>query len=412
MTKLVIPALVSKPARCRLVGLLISAVTLLATGTLSAQEGRRSLVPVSGLMVPDSIPLTYVEQLITRADGSVFLIDRRTDGVLAFDADGEYQRRIGRQGEGPGELLSPWRLGLLGQDTLWVVDAGRPRVNFYDASTGAGLADLGPARWEDAAAGGEPLRPFAVLADHSVAAFRWAERDVRAELLAFHMMGPPPYTKNGPLAVLDVRDRSLAIPVPAGGGGLKLRNPYSYSDMLAIDGLGTHFVLVRRPEPTGSYASFIVELHDVRQVATDTLRVPYTARPVESEDIRVWAEELGPVERMVELGVFPSRVAGVAAVLNALDEPQYYPPVRNRGRGILEDGVLIDAGAAVWLQIPNNAGRTNDWLVVSNNGHVSYVVVPDGARLLAVRGDRVWAEMRDGFGVPSVRVLEVPPSGK
>ena len=24
----------------------------------------------------------------------------------------------------------------------------------------------------------------------------------------------------------------------------------------------------------------------------------------------------------------------------------------------------------------------------------------------------VWAEMRDGFGVPSVRVLKVPPSGK
>ena len=49
------------------------------------------------------------------ADGSMFMLDARTEGVLAFGPDGALRRRIGRGGEGPGELLSPWRLGMLGR---------------------------------------------------------------------------------------------------------------------------------------------------------------------------------------------------------------------------------------------------------------------------------------------------------
>lgn len=150
-------------ARRRCLG--VASILLMGTavaigGPLSAQARRDTLIHVSTLVLPDSVPLTRIEQLVARADGSLYVLDVRSDGVLAFGPDGACRRRIGRQGEGPGELLAPWRMGLLGPDTLWVVDARRPRINLYDANTGASLDEIGSARWRtDAVAAPPPSTP-------------------------------------------------------------------------------------------------------------------------------------------------------------------------------------------------------------------------------------------------------------
>ena len=394
---------------------LVVAAVLAAAAGLTAQERRDTLVAVSRLTVPDSVPLTYIEQLISAPDGSMYMLDARTEGVLAFGPDGALRRRIGRRGEGPGELLSPWRLGLLGRDTLWVADTRR-RVNLYDASTGESLADFGPPTWDAATAGGEIVRPFAALADHSIMAFRWAERDVLAEVLAFRVERGAA-SEGAPLALLDLRDRSVAAQVPTGDGSLRLRNPYSHSDMIAVGPRGRRVAVIRRPRPEGSPAFFVAERHDVLRGIVDTVRISYEPRPLDAGEVRAWAEELGPVERMVELGVFPSRAAGVGAVLEALDAPGHHPPVENRGRGIVDEGVLMDPEGGMWFQRYDASGRSNEWIVVSGAGgaggagEVSRVAAPEGARLLAVSGDRVWAEVRDAFGVPAVQMLRIQRAG-
>ncbi len=387
-------------------------LTLAALEEAKAQDRRDTLVHMSNLAVPDSIPLTYVEHLIPGADGSIFLLDVQIDGILAFDADGTFRRQIGRWGEGPGEFLSPWRLGLLGQDTLWVVDAGRPRINLYDSTTGTFLADIGPATWGAATAEGNRLQPFAVLADRRVVALRWAREGAVLEVLAYDAIGHQADVEATTVTVLNLAGRSLSVAVPAGGGGLQLRNPFSHSDMFSLDPSGRTVAVVRRPKPSRSRASFVVERHSVLQRSTDSISIPYVPRPLETPEIRKWAADLGAVERMVGLGVFPSRAAGISAVLDALDEPDYYPPVRNRGRGIGEGGVLIDSGVAMWFDVSDTSGRTNDWLVVAGERDVSYVSLPDDARLLAVRGDLVWAESRDAFGLPTIRMFRVQRSGE
>ena len=396
-----------------MVKVVLAAVAVLAAAEgLTAQERRDTLVAVSRLAVPDSVPLTHIEQLIHAPDGSTFMLDARADGVLAFGPDGAFRQRIGRRGEGPGELLSPWRLGLLGRDTLWVADARR-RVNLYDASTGESLADFGPATWDAATAGGEIVRPFAVLADHGIMAFRWAERDVLAEVLAFHVeRGAAP--EGAPLALLDLRDRSVAAPVPTGDGSLRLRNPFSHSDMIVVGPGGQCVVVIRRPMPERSPAFFVAERHDILRGVVDTVQVSYEPRPLDADEIRTWAEDLEAVERVVELGAFPSRSAAVGAVLEALDAPGHHPPVENRGRGIVDEGVIVDPESGMWFQVHELSGRSNEWIVVSGDGgagEVSRVAAPDGARLLAVSGDRVWAEIRDAFDVPAVQVLRVQRVG-
>ena len=392
--------------------LMIVLLTAAAVTEVGAQAGRDTLVHVSSLAVPDSVPLTYIEHLVLRADGSVFLIDARTDGILMFAADGTFRRRIGARGEGPGELLSPWRLGLLGQDTLWVVDAGRPRVNLYDAATGVSLTDIGSATWGAAAAEGNQLQPFAVLADRRVAALRWTHEETVLEVLAYDAIGHQASLEATTVAVLDVAGRSLSVAVPAGGGGLQLRNPFSHNDMFSIDPSGRTFAVVRRPTPSRSGAFFVLERHSVLEGSMDSTNIPYAPRPLETNEIREWAADLGAVKRMVELGVFPSREAGIRAVLDALDQPDYYPPVRNRGRGIVEHGVLIDSGGAMWFDVSDTSGRNNDWLVISDKNDVSRLSLPDDARLLAVRGNLVWVELRDNFGVPAVRMFRVQGSGR
>lgn len=388
---------------------------LLATGGLAAQEDRDTLVVVSRWAASADAPLTRIEQLIPGDDGSVFLLDALAEGVLAFGPDGAFRAQIGRRGEGPGELGSPWRLGLLGGDTLWVVDARQPRVNLYHAESGASLRDFGPATWLDATGDGARPNPFAVLAAHGVVMVSWSAQDTLARLSTLRL---PDRDAEAPAAggfreVLDVRERLVVAPVPAGGGGLQLRNPFSHSDMIAIGPWGRRVAVIRRPRPEGSSAFFTVERHNVLGGTADTVRVPYTPHPIPAGEIRAWAENLEPVRRMVEFGAFPSRTAGVEAVLGALDAPGHYPPVENRGRGIVDEGVLLDPGGAIWLQAYDPSGRANEWIVVSGEGGdalVSRVAAPDGVRLLAVRGDRVWAEARDAFGVPTVQVLRVQPS--
>lgn len=397
-----------------MIKVVLPAVAVLAAAAgLPAQERRDTLVEVSRLAVPDSVPLTHIEQLVPVADGSIYMLDARTEGVLAFGPDGAFRQRIGRRGEGPGELLSPWRLGMLGRDTLWVADARR-RVNLYDASTGESLTDFGLATWDAATAGGEIVRPFAALADHSIMAFRWAERDVLAEVLAFRVeRGAAP--EGTPLALLDLRDRSVAAPVPTGDGSLQLRNPFSHSDMIVVGPGGKRVAVIRRPGPEGSSAFFVAERYDVLRGIVDTVQVSYEPRPLGAGEVRAWAEDLEPVERVVELGVFPSRTAGVEAVLGALDAPGHHPPIENRGRGIVDESLLMDPEGGMWFQLYDPSGRSNEWIVVSGEGgagDVSHVAAPEGARLLAVSGGWVWAEVRDAFGVPAVQLLRIQGTGR
>lgn len=67
------------------------------------------------------------------------------------------------------------------------------------------------------------------------------------------------------------------------------------------------------------------------------------------------------------------------------------------------------------FQLYDPSGSGSEWIVVSGDGgagEASRVTAPDGARLLAVSGNRVWAEIRDAFEVPVVHVLRIGRSGR
>lgn len=65
------------------------------------------------------------------ADGNVYVLDGGNFRVLVFDADGNFVRTFGRQGQGPGEFLNPFRFAFAG-GRLVIEDINLARFSAFD----------------------------------------------------------------------------------------------------------------------------------------------------------------------------------------------------------------------------------------------------------------------------------------
>jgi hypothetical protein len=80
--------------------------------------------------------------IVVGPDGTIFVSDDVEDRVASFSRTGSLGRVYGRVGRGPGELLAPARLGMIGDSLLLVADDTRGRVTVYDVATGEYLYDV------------------------------------------------------------------------------------------------------------------------------------------------------------------------------------------------------------------------------------------------------------------------------
>jgi hypothetical protein len=100
------------------------------------------------LISMESALLGAAVDLAMGSDGSLYVLDGQARVVHRVAPDGVHAGTIGREGQGPGELLRPTSLRFLG-DTLAVVDPGNGRVQRFDpAGNDAGVTLLpapGPA---------------------------------------------------------------------------------------------------------------------------------------------------------------------------------------------------------------------------------------------------------------------------
>jgi hypothetical protein len=71
-----------------------------------------------------------VRSLLFAKNGELLVVDHRGKEVKVFDATGEFLRRIGRSGAGPGEYADPYSIAWLG-DTLALLDPGNSRIGLF-----------------------------------------------------------------------------------------------------------------------------------------------------------------------------------------------------------------------------------------------------------------------------------------
>ena len=74
-----------------------------------------------------------VSDIEVRENGNVIVSEVMRGVVTELSSDGSFIRRIGRQGDGPGEFRRPWMIEMIG-DSLFLFDNLNSRLNVYGKS--------------------------------------------------------------------------------------------------------------------------------------------------------------------------------------------------------------------------------------------------------------------------------------
>lgn len=116
------------------------ALTLVAltSCTLAEPDGRDPAVVTTVIDTFDTLVTTEsgllgsVSGIAVARDGTVWLSDRVMHHLVALPPDGSAARPIGREGQGPGELIQPEAL-VLADDRILVFDYGNRRLQWFAA---------------------------------------------------------------------------------------------------------------------------------------------------------------------------------------------------------------------------------------------------------------------------------------
>ncbi|MDE2719179.1 hypothetical protein [Candidatus Palauibacter polyketidifaciens] len=357
--------------------------------------------------------LTYVRDLATRPDGSIYLL-QSWDPIRVFRSDGRPAGMIGRQGEGPGEWALPLRhAGWLG-DTLWV--SHRLGTQFLSAD-GEEIRRVSfrirlPAE-------GSHLSPGRPLPDGTFLPSRSVNEDAglflkagRAALRRVSASGEIVDTLAmverhlGPYALEHETDRY--------GWGVMTSHPlgpWSGESWLPVAATpdGAAVVLIGKVREEGEDASF-----DLLQIRFDgdTLlhrTVPYKLRPITRAEASLQRERMA--DQLARGGSpwdtsNPERKRRIGREL--ITFPEHYPPVRR---------IVAGGDGSMWLLREAWPDPADIWEIYGEDGELEGSVRIEGPadhddwdpRLRILRASRteVWATTLGEFGVPYVHRYRV-----
>jgi hypothetical protein len=75
--------------------------------------------------------LSRVAQVVFDREENLYVLDAGNHRILVFNPQGKFVRRIGKQGGGPGELMTPVGLAITSAGEVAVTDLGRPAVSLF-----------------------------------------------------------------------------------------------------------------------------------------------------------------------------------------------------------------------------------------------------------------------------------------
>ena len=92
-----------------------------------------AVVDTIGVGMGDSLYMFgTVDALAHGPDGEVLVLDGMRNSIGRYSPEGEFLNWIGREGEGPGELLHPSDMALVPERGLAVNDLAQSRITFFD----------------------------------------------------------------------------------------------------------------------------------------------------------------------------------------------------------------------------------------------------------------------------------------
>jgi hypothetical protein len=312
-----------------------------------------------------------------RPDGGVAILDAGSSELRYFDADGRFERAVGRSGEGPGEFLMPDALLHYRGDSLLVWDRRLERFSVFGPDGVLGRV----------ARVGLGIAPVGMLSDGSLLAF--GTRYVRP--------GPEPTVQEGVLVKLSPEgalvDSLVRVPMYrlAFRGGLTVSERFAATSEVGV--MGENYVVGRTDRP---------EL----RVYSDEGRLLRVIRWAEGEDRTITADvmrqdQAQQLSRVNDPETRRRLEREMAEWFYAAEQPIY-------------DRLRVGRDGYLWLRLYRTPWEAtgglsgNAWLVFDPDGiMLGEVQLPAGAQLLEVGRDYLIVLVRDEFGVEYVHVYHL-----
>jgi hypothetical protein len=77
--------------------------------------------------------------IAVNSKNQTYIVDSALNCVRIFDSNGRFIRQIGRRGQGPGHMLTPMRIGIDANDTIWIFEFGNMRIQTF-SETGTSIS--------------------------------------------------------------------------------------------------------------------------------------------------------------------------------------------------------------------------------------------------------------------------------
>jgi hypothetical protein len=335
---------------------------------------------------------------VALTDSTILVLESQPPRVAVLGFDGTWQRDIGRAGDGPGELVGPDQIGIVG-DTLWVGDLRGRRVELY-GPTGTSVASY---RWTippDSL--GVPVAPRVRLADGSILA---GHGGVSIGAIVNGLVDHFPYVRATPTGeVLGEVYRERVAPddfvrADIGEGRVALGvHPLRYGPLVAFRPDGSGLVVVERPQAEAvPGARFRIRAFDASGAQTLDLEVPY--EPVSAEGWRD-AYARGLEEDMTASGRPVDRTF-LSALIEAPVDRRFQPSVT---------AVKAGPDGSIWVRREETEAASVRWQLFTGEGALRGALsIPKDTELIRVGLEEVWAVEKNEFDVPfllRMRVLD------
>ena len=80
----------------------------------------------------EELMFQYLSFLVVDDAGNIYVSDSKAGHVLVFNENGKFVRKIGKRGQGPGEMLYPFEVQILKQKELFVNDLRQAKAHFFN----------------------------------------------------------------------------------------------------------------------------------------------------------------------------------------------------------------------------------------------------------------------------------------
>jgi hypothetical protein len=353
-------------------------------------------VVLTGSETGDSTAFSPVGEVRWIASGEIVISDIGTKRLLVYDSTGNFQRSLGRTGDGPGEFRRIGALSAVGGDTVAAFDGTHRRLSYWHIKTGY-ISSVSVS--EGASLDAWPANAWA-WGDSMVVVLQLATTSQES------ISTGTKYRKWPMRAHLTLRDRAGQVVASSPAFDGMYTGLYDKGDMRVAFSNNPFAAIGRNRVYFGSgqdfsLSSLSARFDSAREVRWSALREPMS--PAEVSALRA--------ERAAQVGTQlpPERLQ---RMLDMEFTPELMPPSRPAiGR------VLVDADERVWVERfePARLGTATQkpgrvWHVLASDGQpIARFTLPERTRLEAVHGRHALVMQRDSVDVETVALYAVVP---